>query len=164
MSGMVFKLIDFSFSFVHCDSPESTSLIDYFVFFQQICQQLHGLWSSPFRIIMAMILLYQQLGVASLLGSLMLVLMFPIQVTSFHSSYYPVSFYKQACLPLSPIMYEYALIRRNIQIKYLLTATCIGKQTFIVSRMRRLLREGLVRTDKRVGLMNEILAAMDTVK
>lgn len=82
---------------------------------QQICQQLHGLWSSPFRIIMAMILLYQQLGVASLLGSLMLVLMFPIQ-------------------------------------------------TFIVSRMRRLLREGLVRTDKRVGLMNEILAAMDTVK
>lgn len=48
--------------------------------------------------------------------------------------------------------------------KYLLTATYIGKQTFIVSRMRRLLREGLVRTDKRVGLMNEILAAMDTVK
>ncbi|XP_041993077.1 ABC transporter C family member 12-like [Salvia splendens] len=82
---------------------------------QQITQQLHGLWSSPFRIIMAMILLYQQLGVASLLGSLMLVLMFPIQ-------------------------------------------------TFIVSRMRKLSREGLLRTDKRVGLMNEILAAMDTVK
>ncbi|KAH6773481.1 multidrug resistance-associated protein 2 [Perilla frutescens var. frutescens] len=82
---------------------------------QQICQQLHGLWSSPFRIIMAMVLLYQQLGVASLLGSLMLVLMFPIQ-------------------------------------------------TFIVSRMRKLSKEGLLRTDKRVGLMNEILAAMDTVK
>nr|QVT92271.1 ABC transporter [Salvia miltiorrhiza] len=82
---------------------------------QQICQQLHGLWSSPFRIIMAMILLYQQLGVSSLLGSLMLVLMFPIQ-------------------------------------------------TFIVSNMRKLSREGLLRTDKRVGLMNEILAAMDTVK
>lgn len=111
-----------------------------------------------------MILLYQQLGVASLLGSLMLVLMFPIQVTSFHSSYYPVSFYNQACLPFSTIMYEYALFRTNMQMKYLLTATYIGKQTFIVSRMRRLLREGLVRTDKRVGLMNEILAAMDTVK
>ncbi|KAH6791430.1 multidrug resistance-associated protein 13, partial [Perilla frutescens var. frutescens] len=82
---------------------------------QLICQQLHGLWSSPFRIIMAMVLLYQQLGVASLLGSLMLVLMFPIQ-------------------------------------------------TFIVSRMRKLSKEGLQRTDKRVGLMNEILAAMDTVK
>lgn len=49
--------------------------------FQQICQQLHGLWSAPFRITIAMVLLYQQLGVASLLGSLMLVLMFPIQVT-----------------------------------------------------------------------------------
>ncbi|KAK3022451.1 hypothetical protein RJ639_047588, partial [Escallonia herrerae] len=46
---------------------------------RQICQQLHALWSAPFRIIIAMVLLYQQLGVASLLGSLMLVLMFPIQ-------------------------------------------------------------------------------------
>ncbi|KAM7505798.1 hypothetical protein LguiB_004702 [Lonicera macranthoides] len=82
---------------------------------QQICQQLHGLWSAPFRIIIAMVLLYQQLGVASLLGSLMLVLMFPIQ-------------------------------------------------TFIVSKMRKFSKEGLQRTDKRVGLMNEILAAMDTVK
>ncbi|KAL0442459.1 UNVERIFIED_CONTAM: ABC transporter C family member 2 [Sesamum latifolium] len=82
---------------------------------QQICQQLHGLWSAPFRIVMAMVLLYQQLGIASLLGSLMLVLMFPIQ-------------------------------------------------TFIISRMRRLSKEGLLRTDMRVGLMNEILAAMDTVK
>ncbi|KAL8468613.1 hypothetical protein ACS0TY_031708 [Phlomoides rotata] len=82
---------------------------------QQICQQLHGLWSSPFRITMAMVLLYQQLGVASLFGSLMLALMFPLQ-------------------------------------------------TFIISRMRRLTKEGLLRTDRRVGLMNEILAAMDTVK
>lgn len=30
--------------------------------------------------------------------------------------------------------------------------------------MRRLTKEGLVRTDTRVGFMNEILAAMDTVK
>ncbi|XP_051129037.1 ABC transporter C family member 12-like isoform X2 [Andrographis paniculata] len=82
---------------------------------QQICQQLHGLWSSPFRITMAMALLYQQLGVASLIGSLMLILMIPLQA-------------------------------------------------FIISRMRRLSKEGLVRTDKRVGLMNEILTAMDTVK
>ncbi|KAJ6367636.1 hypothetical protein OIU78_000242, partial [Salix suchowensis] len=46
---------------------------------QQICQQLHGLWSAPFRIIISVVLLYQQLGVASLFGSLMLVLMVPTQ-------------------------------------------------------------------------------------
>ncbi|KAK6917100.1 ABC transporter-like, ATP-binding domain [Dillenia turbinata] len=74
---------------------------------RQICQSLHALWSAPFRITVAMILLYQQLGVASLIGSLMLVLLFPIQ---------------------------------------------------------KLSKEGLQRTDKRIGLMNEILAAMDTVK
>ncbi|RYR39330.1 hypothetical protein Ahy_A09g044834 isoform E [Arachis hypogaea] len=45
----------------------------------QICQSLHTLWSAPFRITIAMVLLYQQLGVASLLGALMLVLMFPLQ-------------------------------------------------------------------------------------
>ncbi|XAR72527.1 Xenobiotic-transporting ATPase [Bertholletia excelsa] len=82
---------------------------------QQICQQLHGLWSSPFRIVIAMVLLYQQLGAASLIGCIMLVLMFPIQ-------------------------------------------------TYIINKMRTLSKEGLQRTDKRVGLMNEILGAMDTVK
>ncbi|KAL5577348.1 hypothetical protein UlMin_019047 [Ulmus minor] len=82
---------------------------------QQICQQLHGLWSAPFRITMSMVLLYQQLGVASLLGSLLLVLMLPIQ-------------------------------------------------TVVLTKMRKLTKEGLLRTDKRVGIMNEILAAMDTVK
>ncbi|KAM1213164.1 hypothetical protein PS2_004614 [Malus domestica] len=82
---------------------------------QQICQQLHGLWSAPFRITVAMVLLYQQLGVASLIGSGMLVLMIPIQ-------------------------------------------------TFVISKMRKLTKDGLQQTDKRVGLMNEILAAMDTVK
>lgn len=30
--------------------------------------------------------------------------------------------------------------------------------------MRKLTKEGLQRTDKRVSLVNEILAAMDTVK
>ncbi|XP_027190692.1 ABC transporter C family member 12-like [Cicer arietinum] len=82
---------------------------------QQICQQLHGLWSAPFRIIIAMVLLYQQLGVASIIGSLMLVLIIPLQ-------------------------------------------------TFVISKMRKLTKEGLQQTDKRVGLMNEILAAMDSVK
>ncbi|XP_039167225.1 ABC transporter C family member 12 isoform X1 [Eucalyptus grandis] len=82
---------------------------------QQICQQLHNLWSAPFRIVIAMVLLYQQLGVASLLGSLMLVLMIPLQ-------------------------------------------------TVIISKMRKMTKEGLQWTDKRVSLMNEILAAMDTVK
>ncbi|KAF6167459.1 hypothetical protein GIB67_031660 [Kingdonia uniflora] len=82
---------------------------------QQICQQLHSLWSAPFRIIIAMVLLYSELGLASLLGSSMLVLMFPLQ-------------------------------------------------TFVISKMQKLSKEGLQRTDKRIGFMNEILAAMDTVK
>ncbi|KAM7270988.1 hypothetical protein ACFE04_030202 [Oxalis oulophora] len=82
---------------------------------QQISQSLHTLWSAPFRIITAMVLLYQQLGVASLLGALMLALLFPVQ-------------------------------------------------TVVISRMQKLSKEGLQRTDKRIGLMNEILAAMDTVK
>ncbi|KAI4303732.1 hypothetical protein MLD38_039329 [Melastoma candidum] len=82
---------------------------------QEVCQQLHNLWSAPFRITVAMVLLYQQLGVASLLGSLMLVLMIPVQ-------------------------------------------------TLIISKMRKLTKEGLQWTDKRVSLMNEILAAMDIVK
>lgn len=82
---------------------------------QQISQQLHGLWSAPFRIVMSMVLLYDQLGVASLLGSLILVLMVPTQ-------------------------------------------------TIIISKMRKMTKEGLQWTDKRVSLMNEILAAMDTVK
>ncbi|KAJ4837826.1 Multidrug resistance-associated protein 1 [Turnera subulata] len=82
---------------------------------QQICQSLHTLWSAPFRIVVAMILLYRELNVASLLGALLLVLLFPIQ-------------------------------------------------TLVISRMQKLSKEGLQRTDKRIGLMNEILAAMDTVK
>ncbi|XP_074563219.1 ABC transporter C family member 2-like [Curcuma longa] len=82
---------------------------------QQVCQQLHSLWSAPFRIIISVVLLYQQLGVASLVGSLVLVLLFPIQ-------------------------------------------------TLVISRMQKLSKEGLQRTDKRISLMNEILAAMDTVK
>ncbi|GKV52727.1 hypothetical protein SLEP1_g59297 [Rubroshorea leprosula] len=57
---------------------------------QQICQSLHTLWSAPFRIVFAMVLLYQQLGVASLLGALLLVLLFPIQVCDF--SLLPISF------------------------------------------------------------------------
>ncbi|KAM7524856.1 hypothetical protein LguiA_014758 [Lonicera macranthoides] len=82
---------------------------------QQICQSLHTLWSAPFRIIIALVLLYQQLGPASLLGAALLLLMFPIQ-------------------------------------------------TLVISKMQRLTKEGLQRTDRRIGLMNEILAAMDTVK
>ncbi|CAA7404918.1 unnamed protein product [Spirodela intermedia] len=82
---------------------------------QQVCQQLHSLWSAPFRIIISIFLLYKQLGVASLVGALMLVLLFPIQ-------------------------------------------------TFVVRRMQKLTKEGLQRADKRIGLMNEVLAAMDVVK
>ena len=43
-------------------------------------------------------------------------------------------------------------------------ALCFLKQTIIISKMQNLTKEGLQRTDKRIGLMNEVLAAMDTVK
>ncbi|KAJ1698124.1 hypothetical protein LUZ63_006636 [Rhynchospora breviuscula] len=82
---------------------------------QQVCEQLHSLWSAPFRIVIAVALLYLQLGIASLVGALMLLLLFPIQ-------------------------------------------------TLVISRMQKLTKEGLLCTDKRIGLMNEVLAAMDTVK
>ncbi|RWW04635.1 hypothetical protein BHE74_00027591, partial [Ensete ventricosum] len=49
---------------------------------QQVCQQLHSLWSAPFRITISVILLYQQLGIASLVGAFVLVLLIPIQVIS----------------------------------------------------------------------------------
>ncbi|MFQ6662588.1 hypothetical protein Gotur_030382 [Gossypium turneri] len=62
-----------------------------------------------------MVLLYQQLGVASLLGSAILVLMVPLQ-------------------------------------------------TIVIRKMRIMTKEGLQWTDRRVSFMNEILAAMDTVK
>ncbi|KVH87904.1 AAA+ ATPase domain-containing protein [Cynara cardunculus var. scolymus] len=39
-----------------------------------------------------------------------------------------------------------------------------SSHTFVISRMQKMSKEGLQRTDKRIGLMNEILAAMDTVK
>ncbi|KAL6333051.1 hypothetical protein AAG906_022748 [Vitis piasezkii] len=82
---------------------------------QEICKVLHDLWSAPFLIIICVVLLYQQLEAASLLGSILLLLMLPIQ-------------------------------------------------TFVISKMKKLYKEGLQRTDKRVNLMNEILAAMDAVK
>ncbi|XVE48508.1 hypothetical protein DITRI_Ditri01bG0007400 [Diplodiscus trichospermus] len=82
---------------------------------QQVCQQLHLLWSGPFQITIAMVLLYQQLGVASLLGSLMLILMVPLQI-------------------------------------------------IVISKMQKMTKQGLEWTDRRVSLMHEILAAMDTLK
>ncbi|GMI96631.1 multidrug resistance-associated protein 13, ATP-binding cassette C12 [Hibiscus trionum] len=82
---------------------------------QGVCEQLHIFWSAPFSIINSMVLLYQQLGVASLLGSLMLVLNVPLQ-------------------------------------------------TIVVSKMRKVTKKRLDWTDRRVNIMNEVLAAMDTVK
>lgn len=46
---------------------------------QQVCQSLHNLWSAPLRIVVAMCMLYRQLGISSLLGLLVLLLMIPIQ-------------------------------------------------------------------------------------
>ncbi|KAK8685566.1 hypothetical protein V6N13_041566 [Hibiscus sabdariffa] len=52
-----------------------------------VCKQLHVMWSAPFSIINAMVLLYQQLGVASLFGSLILVLNVPLQVKQVSTLY-----------------------------------------------------------------------------
>ncbi|CAI5461421.1 unnamed protein product [Closterium sp. Yama58-4] len=82
---------------------------------QMVCQQLHGLWSAPLRILVCIFLLYQQLGVASVLGLLMLLLM-------------------------------------------------ILAQAVIVNRVQKLVKASLQRSDKRVALMSEMLAAMDVVK
>lgn len=38
------------------------------------------------------------------------------------------------------------------------------EQATIIDKMKKLSKEGLQQTDKRVSLMNEILVAMDTVK
>ncbi|KAJ6416512.1 hypothetical protein OIU84_002385 [Salix udensis] len=108
---------------------------------QQICLLLHELWSAPFSITMSMVLLYQQLGVASLSGSLVLVLMVPTQVS----------------LNPRPDRVDYIDIFPDQEVM-----ECIW--AILLNRMRQLTKEGLHRTDRRVSLMNEILAAMDTVK
>jgi hypothetical protein len=46
---------------------------------QQICPQLHALWSAPIRIVVAISNLYQQLGIASVFASIVLLGMFPVQ-------------------------------------------------------------------------------------
>ncbi|GBG83673.1 hypothetical protein CBR_g37475 [Chara braunii] len=46
---------------------------------QQVCQNLHLLWSAPLRILVAIVLLYRELGYASLVGLLLLVLTIPSQ-------------------------------------------------------------------------------------
>eukprot|EP00899_Mesostigma_viride_P020489 jgi/Mesvir1/28441/Mv15863-RA.2 len=46
---------------------------------QATCQNFHNIWSSPLRIVISMVLLYQQLGIASVVGLLVLLLVLPIQ-------------------------------------------------------------------------------------
>ncbi|KAJ6893401.1 ABC transporter C family member 12-like isoform X4 [Populus alba x Populus x berolinensis] len=50
------------------------------------------------------------------------------------------------------------------KITNMITTDADALQAILLNRMTRLTKEGLHRTDKRVSLMNEILAAMDTVK
>ncbi|XP_075666925.1 ABC transporter C family member 12-like isoform X3 [Castanea sativa] len=50
------------------------------------------------------------------------------------------------------------------KITNMVTTDANALQTVVLSKMRKLTKEALQWTDKRVGLMNEILAAMDTVK
>ncbi len=46
---------------------------------QQICPQLHALWSAPIQIVVVISILYQQLGIASVFASIVLLGMFPVQ-------------------------------------------------------------------------------------
>ncbi|KAI5055599.1 hypothetical protein GOP47_0029120 [Adiantum capillus-veneris] len=46
---------------------------------QQICGQLHGLWSAPIRIVVCIYLLHKQIGKSSLAGASVLLLLFPLQ-------------------------------------------------------------------------------------
>ncbi|XP_073129277.1 ABC transporter C family member 2-like isoform X2 [Henckelia pumila] len=50
------------------------------------------------------------------------------------------------------------------KITNLMTTDSEALQTVMISKMQKFTKEGLQRTDKRIGLMNEILAAMDIVK
>ena len=51
---------------------------------QMLCQNIMGLYSSPLRIVVAMGLLYSQLGPASLVALGTLILFMPIQVRLCH--------------------------------------------------------------------------------
>jgi ABC-type transport system involved in cytochrome bd biosynthesis fused ATPase/permease subunit len=47
---------------------------------QQICPQVHALlWSAPIQIVVVISILYQQLGIASVFASIVLLGMFPVQ-------------------------------------------------------------------------------------
>lgn len=53
----------------------------------------------------------------------------------------------------------------NAMIDHILTQSFFMRgQTIVISNMRKMTKQGLLWTDRRVSLMNEILAAMDTVK
>ncbi|KAF9620102.1 hypothetical protein IFM89_010752 [Coptis chinensis] len=56
------------------------------------------------------------------------------------------------------------LIDASLYVSYTAISSTIIITTIVISKMKKWSKEGLQRTDKRIGLMNEILAAMDTVK
>ncbi|KAF3630123.1 hypothetical protein FXO38_27336 [Capsicum annuum] len=160
----------------------------------QTCLTLHTIWSAPLSITVALILLYQQLGVAALLGALMLVLMFPVQdclleeehfratrrkglvsvikANGFTPKFFGARAYanriilnvflfnlRVSHLPQKTSLMQSLTVRwRRFTYEYLML------RTFVIRKMCKLTEEGLQRTDKRIGFMNEVLAAMDTVK
>ncbi|CAI5495015.1 unnamed protein product [Closterium sp. Naga37s-1] len=109
---------------------------------QMVCQQLHGLWSAPLRILVCIFLLYQQLGVSSLLGLLMLLLMILAQAMIINRVQKLV---------------KASLQRSNKRV-------ALMNEAVIVNRVQKLVKASLQRSDKRVALMSEVLAAMDVVK
>ena len=79
----IIQSLHFVYSFLLFLSNELFILL----FWPQIYQQLHTFRSAPFRIIFAM-------AVASLLGTLMLVLLFPVHVCDFDPLLLSFSFFK----------------------------------------------------------------------
>lgn len=58
--------------------------------------------------------------------------------------------------------YFFSLVGHSTPILFIFFAR--ATQTYVISKSQKISKEGLQRTDKRIGLMNEILAAMDTIK
>ncbi|CAI5930137.1 unnamed protein product [Closterium sp. NIES-64] len=137
---------------------------------QMVCQQLHGLWSAPLRILVCIFLLYQQLGVASVLGLLMLLLMILAQAVivnrvqklvkaSLQRSDKRVALMSEL-LPAMDVVNSYTSHLSPPHLSPSLSALPILSPLPV----QKLVKASLQRSDKRVALMSEVLAAMDVVK
>lgn len=109
---------------------------------QQLCQSLLGVISSPARIIGAVVLLYVQLGPASLVAVATLIIMIPIQVS---------------CQPIPTS-------RRSTQSAFDTRTPPLCFQAWLVRMSSRLMRKSLLYTDERSKLEGELIGGIEVVK